>query len=240
MGSLLILSTNRAPFNPPVHRACSLARRYVLRHAPGIFLHRRRRQYACRPTGRCGTGPCSCPYRLLEVDKRLMLCRLANQTLWVSPAALIPSMAQISSSSAVPPLTPTAPIISFPSMTNTPPATGTTLPPDMSDRDPKKAGRSFKRSPNCRLDSPIPTAPQALPMAMFGRKMLAPSSRFSAFTCPPSSNTATHMGLNLASRALARALSTINDALSSVSFILFSSVFLLVALYRVETLNLEL
>src|SRR6266481_10110114 len=37
MGSLLILSTNRAPFNPPVHRACSLARPCALRDAPGIF-----------------------------------------------------------------------------------------------------------------------------------------------------------------------------------------------------------
>src|SRR5262249_11552492 len=174
-----------------------------------------------------------------EVSRKTFRLSLTAHTLWVSPAALIPSMAQSSSSSEVPPVTPTAPMISLPSMINTPPATGTTLPSDIVDSAPRNVGRSFKRSPSERLDSPIPMAPQAFPMATCGRKMLAPSSRFSTFTCPPSSSTAMHIGLNFASLALARALSTINDALSSVSFIFHSSIFLLIARHRVETVSLE-
>ena len=101
----------------------------------------------------------------------------------------------------------------------TPPATGTTLPPDISESAPKKVGRSFRRSLSARLDSPIPTAPQALPTAIFGRKMLAPSSRLRALRQPPSSSTATHMGRYFASRALASALSTMTEAFSSDNFI---------------------
>src|ERR1043166_2535412 len=137
-------------------------------------------------------------------------------TLNSSPAALIPSMARGSSSSAVPPLTPTAPMISSPLVINTPPATGTILPSDITDKAFRKEGRSFNRSLSERLDSPIPTAPQALPMAICGRRMLAPSSRFNALRHPPSSKTTTHMGLNLDSLAFANALSAMIAAFSKV------------------------
>src|SRR5438093_7078165 len=102
-------------------------------------------------------------------------------------------------------------------MINTPPATGTTLPSDVMDKATREDGRSFSRSLIERLDSPMPTAPQAFPMAICGRRMLAPSSRFNAFRQPPSSNTAKHIGLNFDSLAFARALSAITDAFFKVN-----------------------
>src|SRR5437867_4585542 len=130
-----------------------------------------------------------------------------------SVAASIPARAQASSLSDVSPETPTAPITAPPaSRMSTPPGTGTTRPSDMALSAPKKGpswGCSATRRASARVPTPIPSAPQALAIAIWGRTIPAPSSRANALRCPPASRTATASGAQLVARAFPSAASTI-------------------------------
>src|SRR5579883_893227 len=84
-----------------------------------------------------------------------------------SPAALIPATAQSSSFAEVSPLMPTEPTISPAwSRTSTPPGTGTMRPSARSERAEKKPGTALARRSSSRPPKPMPSAPQALPMAI--------------------------------------------------------------------------
>src|SRR3989442_9833252 len=93
----------------------------------------------------------------------------------VSPtslAAAIPARAHASSLSDTSPEIPTAPITDpLASRISTPPAAGTTRPCDMALSAEKKAccwGCSATRRASVREPTPIPSAPQAFPMAIWG------------------------------------------------------------------------
>jgi hypothetical protein len=61
----------------------------------------------------------------------------------------------------------------------------------------KKFGLSLARCASTRLEAPMATEPQALPVATSMRNMLAPSSRCADLMLPASSMTTTAMGLKL-------------------------------------------
>src|SRR5262245_23260182 len=126
----------------------------------------------------------------------------------------MPATAQASSLSDTSPEIPTAPMTAppSPSRISTPPGAGTTRPSDMALSAAKNAcccGCSATRRAKVREPAPIPSAPQALPMAICGRMMPAPSSRANAFRCPPASRTATASGAQPVSRPFRSAASTI-------------------------------
>src|SRR5216110_1502622 len=124
----------------------------------------------------------------------------------------MPARAQASSLSDTSPETPTAPITAPPaSLTSTPPGTGTTRPSDMALRAPKKGtswGCSAIRRASARVPTPIPSAPHALAIAIWGLTIPAPSSRANALRWPPASRTATANGAQLVARAFRSADST--------------------------------
>ena len=138
-------------------------------------------------------------------------------------AARTPSIAQYSSFSERSPLMPTAPITApAPSQISTPPGAVTKRPPEAAASAFWNAGASRRRAPSARLDSPMPSAPQALPIAISGRRMPEPSARLSATRWPPASSTATVSGARPASRPAESARSTIVLAAASGRSVLSS------------------
>src|SRR5207249_11523206 len=90
-------------------------------------------------------------------------------------AASIPARAQASSLSDVSPEIPTAPRMARPaSRISTPPGTGTIRPSDRALSEAKNGcswGCSATRRARARVPTPMPSAPQALPIAICGRTM---------------------------------------------------------------------
>jgi hypothetical protein len=124
----------------------------------------------------------------------------------------------VSSSSPVPPLAPAAPRIApSASRISTPPICGKNFPCAVAASVMKKFGLSFARAASARLEAPMPTAAQALPVATSNRNMLAPSSRCIALRCPASSRTTTVTGLICISRAFCSALEMISFAFARLS-----------------------
>lgn len=120
------------------------------------------------------TGAGTAPWALRSLPGR----QSTTSASALRPALSMPMTAKRSSFGPLSPLTPTAPMISPSSeRMRTPPGLGNRRPLDATASAATKLGLSLAFLARERLDSPIAIAPQALPIAMSGRNMLAPSSR---------------------------------------------------------------